>query len=158
MDEIGLKKDAQEVRDLADDAVGDVPDSITWEDADEKSSVKVSIPVKDIKAVAPTVAKTLIRAKLPSLNGLSTGDYAMWNDRRQAKVDLLAKTLLAGKADVPTDKGSMFASYVGAAAAKAFWDGVHTKGVDGSDLLDELNENTFTMLETLQERRKNGGK
>ena len=155
LDLIKQKKAADEMRELADDSVGAVPREITWTDADEKSSVVVGIPSVDIKAVAPTIARTLISEKLPALNGLSNGDYSNWNDRRQAKVELLVANLLKDSGDVPTDKGSMFASYAGAAAAQAYWDGVH-QGRNASNLLDDLNENTFKMLQTIEERLKNG--
>jgi hypothetical protein len=148
LDEIGFTAEADKLRELADAAVGQMPEFIKWTDADGKSSTVVSLSAKDIKAIAPTVAKTLIRAPLPSLNNKSTGDVVMWTPARQAKVDLLTATLLAGKSTIPSDQGDILPTYVGAAGAKAYWEAVHNQ--DGMTFLPQLEENTLLMLETLR--------
>lgn len=146
---IGYGAQARDIREISLEAVGNMPDYLTWEDSSEKSSTVISIAVEDLRAAAPTVARALIHSSLPSLGGKSTGDRVMWNDNRERKVQLLTDTLLAGKSDLPVGQGSIHAPYVGAAPVRAFWEGL-LKGRDSAKMLEGLNENTFTMLEALQ--------
>lgn len=151
LDEIGATAAASKLRKLADEMVGKVPTHITWEDGEEKSATVIAIPAADIKAAAPIVARAIIREALPALGGKSNGDLVMWNAKRQAKVELLVELLLAGKHDVPTDKGHFFASYVGAAGALAYWR-MLTSDQDPGEAMTQLNENVLLMLEQLMER------
>ncbi|MFX7060063.1 hypothetical protein ABTI24_18700, partial [Acinetobacter baumannii] len=86
-----------------------------------KSKAVVKIPVEDLKQVAPVVARALIRTPLVALGGKTIFDYINWDAKRQAKVDLLARNLMAGNGDVPTGKGDFFGTYVGPAATLALW-------------------------------------
>jgi hypothetical protein len=87
----------------------------------------IKFKTADLVAVAPVVAKTIIRTPMKSLAGKSNGDLVMWNDKRQAKVEALAKILVGGASTLPTDQGSIFATYVGAAAINAYLQLVESK-------------------------------
>lgn len=153
LDEIGFADDAKKLRQLADFAVGDeLPTKVTYRNSDPKSKLTIEIPVADIIAVAPVVAKVLIRTPLKSQNGKSCGDLVMWTQKRQDKVDILTDILVADKADVPTDKGHFFAPYVGAAATLAYLKLVREKKMEASKAALMVSKNAFTMLETLRQR------
>lgn len=148
LDEIGFPAEAAECRKLSDKAVGEVPKDITWSDGDEKNEMVIRIPVADIIAVAPVVAKALIRTPLAALNGKTTADIINWTQEREAKVRKLVEILKAGKSDVPTD-GSYFATYVGSAATIALWELVHAGG-DAKTTVLAVNANAMKMLETIR--------
>lgn len=148
LDEIGFSAEAAECRKLSDKAVGEVPEDITWSDAGEKNEMVIRIPVADIIAVAPVVAKALIRTPLTALNGKTTADIINWTPAREAKVRKLVEILKAGKSDIPTD-GSYFATYVGSAATIAFWELVHAGGEAKTTALS-INGNAMGMLETIR--------
>jgi len=155
LDEIGFAKDAAKCRAIADQAAGlPLPQYITWVDGSEgkRSKVKLKIAFADLKAVAPIVARTLIRAKLKSLGGFATCDLINWNANRQAKVDMLVANLLAGNADVPTDKGDFQATYVAAAATMAYWR-LAQAGRRIGPSLRMIEENALLMLNTIRQRQ-----
>lgn len=148
LDEIGFSAEANECRSLADKAVGEVPKDITWSDGDEKNEMVIRIPVADIVAVAPVVAKALIRTPLEALNGKTTADVINWTPAREAKVRKLADILKAGRFEIPSD-GSYFATYVGSAATLAYWELVH-EGKEAEATALSVNENAMKMLEAIR--------
>ena len=148
VEEIGYKPEADQLRALADKAVGTLPTALTWEDADGQSKTVISIATADIKAIAPVVAKTLIRTKLKCLNGKSLSDVVCWNAKRQAKAVALKNILLAGGSDIPKDIGSVYPTLVGSAAALAYWEAVHLQ--DANVVLPKLEENVLKMLAALR--------
>ncbi|MDZ4834198.1 MAG: hypothetical protein SGJ27_10515 [Candidatus Melainabacteria bacterium] len=169
LEEIGFKDEADECRRLADFAVGKpLPTHITWTESGghdeehegeekkgeaEKSNIVIAFTVEDIKAVAPVVAKAIIRAKLESLGGRSTLDMVDWNQARENKVKKLAEVLVAGKSDVPEDLGSVYATYVGAAATVAYWLILHSGAeVDPADTAIAVNANAMEMIRKLREK------
>lgn len=173
LEEIGFKAEADECRRLADFAVGSpLPTHITWtQDEDEeegaegeslkrargdkakKSQMVIAFPVEDIKAVAPVVAKAIIRTKLKSLGGRSTLDMIDWNQAREDKVKKLTAVLMAGGSDVPADIGSVYATYVGAAATLAYWTMLHSGAdVDPADTAKAVNSNAMEMIRKLREK------
>jgi hypothetical protein len=148
VEELGFSAEANAFRKLADKMVGKLPESLTWEDAAGESKTVISIKVADIKAIAPVIAKALVRTTLKSLGGKSLGDLVMWKrDKQQTKADALKALLLAGKSDIPTDIGSVYPTLVGSAAALAYWEAVHSQ--DGNDVLPGLEENVLKMLEAI---------
>lgn len=152
LDEIGFPEEAEQCRALADQAVGlPLPQEITWEDVDGKSKSVIRIAMADLKQVAPIVAKTLIRKKLASLGGFATSELVNWNRARQAKVDVLAQNLMAGNANVPTDMGDFYATYVAAAATMAYW-GLSDGGKRVEAAIDLVEKNALKMLDTVRQR------
>jgi hypothetical protein len=155
LDEIGFKAEGDECRSLADIACGDpLPEKIKWFDASGKSKLVIEIPVADIKAVAPVIAKALIRTPLKSLGDVATGDILVWNRKRQAKVDKLAELLMQGRSDVPEELGDVYATYVAAAAALAYWGAVGAGRRAKLHAVPMIEKNALAMLSTIRERRK----
>ena len=107
------------------------------------------IPVADIQAAAPVIAKTLISHKLKSLGDRATEDFVNWTPRREEKVQALADQLVAGKADIPEDVGSVYATYIGAAAIVAYWKKV-AKGGDPVESAKQVNKTALSMMKTLR--------
>jgi hypothetical protein len=180
LDEIGFKAEADECRRLADFAVGKpLPTHITWKDgsgeeehenenenegegesqpaasAKKKSDMVIAIPVEDIKAVAPTVARAIIRTKMKSLGGRSTFDMVNWTPAREAKVQKLADLLVAGKSDLPTDIGSIYATYIGGAATLAYWRLIHAgdESIDPAQTAKAVNANAMKMIAALRAKQ-----
>lgn len=155
LDEIGFKPEGDECRSLADIAAGDpLPKMIKWFDASGKSKLVIEIPVEDIKAVAPVVAKALIRTPLKSLGDVATGDILNWDKKRQAKVDKLAEILMQGRSDIPAELGDVYATYVAAAAALAYWGAVGAGRRAKLHAVPMIEKNALAMLNTIRERRK----
>lgn len=155
LDEIGFKAEGDECRSLADIACGDpLPEKIKWFDASGKSKLVIEIPVADIKAVAPVIAKALIRTPLKSLGDVATGDILVWNRKRQAKVDKLAELLMQGKSDVPEELGDVYATYVAAAAALAYWGAVGAGRRAKLHAVPMIEKNALAMLSAIRERRQ----
>ncbi|MCC6980932.1 MAG: FAD-binding oxidoreductase [Candidatus Melainabacteria bacterium] len=155
LDEIGFKSEANECRTLADIACGDpLPETVKWFDATGKSKLVIEIPVADIKAVAPVVAKALIRTPLKSLGNVATGDILNWDKKRQAKVDKLAELLMQGRSDIPESLGDVYATYVAAAAALAYWGAVGAGQRAKLQAVPMIEKNALAMLATIRERRK----
>jgi hypothetical protein len=155
LDEIGFSKDAAQCRLIADQAAGlPLPKYISWVDGREgkRSKAVLRIAVEDLKAVAPIVARTLIRTKLKSLGGFATCDLINWNENRQRKVDILVANLLAGSAEVPTDQGDFQATYVAAAATMAYWK-LAKAGRRIGPSLRMIEENALLMLNTIRLRQ-----
>ena len=155
LDEIGFKAEANECRTLADIACGDpLPEVVKWYDSTGKSKLVIEIPVADIKAVAPIVAKALIRTPLKSLGNVATGDILNWDKKRQAKVDKLAELLMQGRSDIPESLGDVYATYVAAAAALAYWGAVGAGQRAKLQAVPMIEKNALAMLATIRERRK----
>jgi len=155
LDEIGFGAEANECRTLADIACGDpLPQTVKWYDATGKSKLVIEIPVADIKAVAPVVAKALIRTPLKSLGNVATGDILNWDRKRQAKVDKLAELLMQGRSDIPESLGDVYATYVAAAAALAYWGAVGAGQRAKLQAVPMIEKNALAMLATIRERRK----
>ena len=153
LDEIGFPKEARQCRLLADQAVGNIPTEIVWKDENPKKKGTIRIPVDDLKALAPVVARALIDTPLESLGGLTTRQVINWTEHRQKKVDKLTKILMSGRSDVPTDFGDMFATYVAAAATLAYW-GLVKSGVTPRRAAASVDRNALEMIETIRERYK----
>lgn len=154
LDEIGFKAEGDECRTLADIAAGDpLPKLIKWFDASGKSKLVIEIPVEDIKAVAPVIAKALIRTPLKSLGDVATGDILNWDRKRQAKVDKLAEILMQGRSDIPAELGDVYATYVAAAAALAYWGSVGAGRRAKLHAVPMIEKNALAMLNTIRERR-----
>lgn len=164
LEEIGFTADAKKLRELADFAVGDeLPTTFTWRQAGAKggAGMVIEIPVADVLTAIPIVAKAIIRTPLKAQSGKSCGDLVMWTQKRQDKVNILVEILVAGKADVPTDKGDMHAPYVGAAATLAYLKLVREKKMEPKDAVVMVNKNALAMLQTLRKRtlaKAEGGK
>lgn len=150
LDEIGFPEEAEQLRKLADYAVGEPnPEFITWDHAEGAVDMTISIPVEDIIAAAPVIAKTLIRKELETLGGKSTGDILNWTPRREEKVQLLAKQLVVGKSDIPADAGTVYATYIGSAAILAYWL-LLRKGINGTEAATQVNKHAMSMMKKLQ--------
>jgi cell division septation protein DedD len=121
LEEIGFAKQAKELRELADFAVGDeLPKEVTYKEADDQTDMVIKFATADLLAVASVMVKAIIRTPLAAQLGKSCGDLVMWNAKRQAKVDVLTDILSKGSSDLPTNQGSIFATYIGAAASQAY--------------------------------------
>ncbi len=144
--EIGMPTDEELVNRLSGLCVGEAFTDVTWVDSKGKSKMVIKIPMVDIVAAIPTLVKALIRKPLVVQNGKATGDLVMWTLQREAKVARTAALLLAGKSDLPTDAGSMYSTYLG--AAKAYSDAC-TAGEDPGSAMERINEATYTMSEQL---------
>jgi len=151
VEEIGYKAVADERRKLADKMVGTVPDSLTWKDASGESKTVISIKVADIKAVVAVVAKALLRTKLKSLGNKSLSDLVLYGAKQDAKVQAIKAVLAAGGSTLPTDKGSMYPTLVGSAAAQFFFEAVKSK--KGSEVLPVLEANVLKMLAALDTQK-----
>lgn len=156
LDEIGFPAEATQCRLLADQAIGDVPEFITWRSDNPKSKVAIRIPVADLKAVAPVVAKALIRTPLAALGGLATVDIINWTERRQMKVDRLVENLMNGSSELPEDLGDLHATYVAAAATLAYW-GLVKSGVPAIRAAQYVEANSLAMLDAVRVRFENEG-
>jgi hypothetical protein len=151
LDEIGFHAAATKLRQLADFAVGDdLPTEVTFRNAAPKSKMVITMPVKDLLAIAPVIARTLIRTPLKSQNGKSCADLVMWTQKRQEKVEKLADILADDRNDLPTDIGHIFASYIGAAATLAYLKLVREKKMEASKAALMVSKNAFIMLDKLR--------
>lgn len=152
LDLLGFNKEATECRQMADQAAGlPLPQEITWVDSEGKRKMVIKVSCEDLKALAPVVAEALIRSPLAPLGGVSMERIVNWTPKRQKKVDLLVANLMAGKADVPTDKGHYFATYVAAAATLAYW-GLVKSGVHPVHAAHLVEDNALKMLDTVKQR------
>jgi hypothetical protein len=121
LEEIGFGEAAKKLRELADFAVGDeLPKEIVYKDGEGQTDLEIRFATADLLAVASVVVKAIIRTPMAAQLGKSCGDLIMWNAKRQAKVDALTEILAKGSSELPTDLGSIFATYVGAAASQAY--------------------------------------
>jgi hypothetical protein len=155
MEEIGFPDAAKKLRELADFAVGDeLPKYVTYKDAEGESDLVIKFATADLLAVAPVVAKAIIRTPLKSQLGKSCGDLVMWNAKRQAKVDTLTDILAKGSSDLPTNIGSIFATYVGAAAAQAYLKLVR-EGTDAVKAATLVNGAALKMIAGLRDLPSN---
>lgn len=155
LDEIGFAADAKKLRDLADFAVGDeLPTEVIYRNSAPKSKMEIKIPVKDMIALGPVIARTLIRTPLKSQNGKSCADLVMWTQKRQDKAEAIAAVLMADKSEIPADLGHVFAPYIGVAATLAYLKLVREKKMAPREAALMVSKNAFIMLETL--RRKAG--
>ncbi len=153
--EIGFPDAAKKLRELADFAVGEnLPTTLTFRQAGAKpgTGMVIEIPVADAIAVAPVVAKAIIRTPLKAHGGKSCGDLVMWTQKRQDKVIILADILADDRSDVPTDKGDFHAPYVGAAATLAYLKLVREKKMEPAAAAVMVSKNALIMLETLAEQ------
>jgi hypothetical protein len=151
LDEIGFHEEADFCRRLADQAAGTPkPKFISWYDYSGKSKVVFRIPVEDLKQLAPIVARALIRTPLKALGSKTIFDYINWNPKRQAKVEDLARNLMAGNANVP--EGDHFGTYVGPAAILALW-GLVKAGWHVVRAIRHIVPNVYKMIDTIRERQ-----
>ncbi len=154
LDEIGFSKEARQCRALADQGVGfdNIPEYISWKSTEgKKEHPEIQIPVADIKAVAPIVARALIRTPLKSLGGASTIDIINWTPEREAKAQLLAQMLMEGKSELPTDKGDMHVTYVISAATLAYW-GLCKSGYQPRKAAAIVEDNALKMIDQVRDR------
>ncbi|MBK9205392.1 MAG: hypothetical protein IPL73_23795 [Candidatus Obscuribacter sp.] len=154
LDEIGFNKEATQCRALADQGVGfgNIPEYITWRSTEgKKDHPVIQIPVKDIQAVAPIVARALIRSQLKSLGGVSTAEVINWTPEREAKAQMLAKMLMEGKSELPTDKGDIHVTYVISAATLAYW-GLCKSGYQPRTAAAIVEDNALKMIDQVRER------
>lgn len=154
LDEIGFAKEAKQCRGLADQGVGfgNIPQYISWKSTEgKKEHPEIQIPVADIIAVAPIVARALIRTPLKSLGGTSTAEVINWTPEREAKAQMLAKLLMEGKSDLPTDKGDMHVTYVISAATLAYW-GLCRSGYQPRTAAAIVEDNALKMIDQVRER------
>ena len=154
LDEIGFAKEAKQCRGLADQGVGfgNIPQYISWKSTEgKKEHPEIQIPVADIIAVAPIVARALIRTPLKSLGGTSTAEVINWTPEREAKAQMLAKLLMEGKSDLPTDKGDMHVTYVISAATLAYW-GLCRSGYQPRTAAAIGEDNALKMIDQVRER------
>lgn len=154
LEEIGFAKEAKQCRGLADQGVGfgNIPQYISWKSTEgKKEHPEIQIPVADIIAVAPIVARALIRTPLKSLGGTSTAEVINWTPEREAKAQMLAKLLMEGKSDLPTDKGDMHVTYVISAATLAYW-GLCRSGYQPRTAAAIVEDNALKMIDQVRER------
>ena len=154
LDEIGFNKEATQCRALADQGVGfgNIPEYITWRSTEgKKDHPVIQIPVKDIQAVAPIVARALIRSQLKSLGGVSTAEVINWTPEREAKAQMLAKMLMEGKSELPTDQGDIHVTYVISAATLAYW-GLCKSGYQPRTAAAIVEDNALKMIDQVRER------
>ncbi len=149
LDEIGFTIEADECRRLADQGVGTIPDFIEWQPAQDKRLPIIKIAVEDLKAVAPVVAKALIRTPLKSLGGVCAADVMNWTIEREEKAQFLAQLIAADKSDLPQDKGSIHATYVISAATIAYW-GLCKSGYQPRSASAIVQKNALKMLDQVR--------
>jgi hypothetical protein len=151
LEAIGFAKEAKKLRQLADFAVGDeLPKEITYKDGDEQTDLVIKFATADLLAVASVLVTAIIETPLASQLGKSCGDLVMWTVKRQAKVDVLTDILAAGKSDLPTHIGSIFATYVGAAASQAYIQLVREGNMDAASALRLVNHAALKMVAGLR--------
>ncbi len=146
--------EGDECRRLADQASGDpIPKMVTWTNADGKSKFKfkIEVPFSDLVQLAPVVASAIMHSKLDCLGGMSTAEFVNWNDMRQGKVERLAKLLMDGTSEIPSDMGDVFATYVAAAAITAYW-GLCKVGMQPRRAIARVEKAARKMLDIVRER------
>ncbi len=159
---LGFKEEAQEIRDLADSAVGSKkPEFIIWEDASGKRD-PIKIRMSDLVQAAPIVAEAILMTPFAALKGKSNHDIVAWTRKRQDKVDMLVdalvkhiKSVLAGedvKLELPAGVGDVYATYVAAAAAIAFYQLIADGEVDPTDVPQLVNTSSLQMLQLSMQR------
>jgi hypothetical protein len=149
---LGFKAEADDCRLMADQASGaEVPTHIEWSDSEGKRKLVIRLSCEDLKQVLPVVADAIINTPLQSLGGVPMAKTVNWTPRRQKKVDALVTNLMAGNADVPTNAGDYFATYVAAAATLAYW-GLVKSGVHPSIAATQVEVNALAMLDTIRQR------
>ena len=154
LDEIGFKTEADECRRITDQAFGyPLPQYITWADVEGKSKTVIKISVEDLKQVAPVVAKAIIRTKLNALGGSCMFDIVNWTPARQAIVDQLVLSVMAGSSEITCDINKVEATYMGPTATLAYWKLVKL-GVRPLVALRSVNENVLKMLDTVREHKE----
>lgn len=161
LDEIGFSREAEECRKLADQAVGfdSIPQVISWRASQSDAFPVIEIPVSDLKAVAPIVAKALIRTPLKSLGGVATADVTNWTEEREGRAQQLARLLMAGKSELPTDIGHIHVTYVISASTIAYW-GLCKSGYQPRVAAGIVQTNALKMIEQVRlnyERRLSEG-
>jgi hypothetical protein len=145
LDEMGFKSQADRLRKLADKIVGEVPEFLTWVDAEDKSQTVVKIAARDIQALSATVAKAIVRTKMKSLGGKSHADIICFTQEMQVVVDQITEALLRGDSKVSADiKKKAWPNFYGAAASQAYWR-ASDKG-EPTEFLVSLQENVFSMI------------
>ncbi|MBN8662066.1 MAG: hypothetical protein J0M35_16990 [Candidatus Obscuribacter phosphatis] len=155
LDEIGFPDSARKLRELADFAVGDeLPTKITFRQMGAKpgAGMVIELPVDDVIAVAPVVAKAIIRTPLKAHGGKSCGDLVMWTKKRQDKVEALTEILVKDSSELPTDKGDIHAPYIGAAATLAYLKLVREMKMEPADAALMVSKNALAMLEKLSKQ------
>lgn len=154
LDLLGFKSHADECRRMADQLAGvPTPKDIYWVDAEGKRKMTIKIPVADIVQAAPAVAEALIRTPLAALGGVSMEKIVNWTARRQSKTDALVANLVAGKSDVPSDRGDYHATYVAAAATLAYFELVKA-GVHPIHAARQVEPNALAMLDVVRKARQ----
>src|SRR5262249_53983365 len=157
LEALGFDEEARDCRARADQGAGTpLPKDITWVDAEGKRKMTVKIPFADIVQAAPVVVDAIMNTPLQSLGGVAMSKIINWTPRRQDKVNLLVETLMEGKADVPTDKGDFYATYVAAAATLAYW-GLVRSGTFPQHAAELVERNALKMLDTVRERLETKG-
>lgn len=150
--QMGFLSEAEKLMTIADKAVGsEIPEFFEFYHAEGEFEGVIKIPVADMRAVAAVIASTLIFQPLESLGGLSNFDCVNFDEKRQAKVDLLAGRLMRGWSTLPKNAGHFFPSYVGSAAMQAFWKKVE-QGVEPHDAASCVNKTALRMIANLKRR------
>jgi hypothetical protein len=149
LENIGFKSEAERLRKLADKIVGEVPDVLTWTDAEGQSKTVVQIPSADIQALAATIAEAILRTKLKCLGGKSNADIICFTPEMQEVVEEIVAALLKGESKLPKlperfKQKVIWENFVAAAGAKSFWD-ASDKG-EPAEFLKTLQVNLFSMI------------
>jgi hypothetical protein len=149
---MGFADQAAEIRGLADEAVGKhKPQVVNWFFEETKRKQPISIAWSDLLQVVPIVAKAILMTPFKALNGKSNHDVVAWTPKREAKVQALEDALVAGTSQI-TVQGDVYASYVAAAATRAFWRVIREGKAHAGEAPARINELALQMLAEAQKR------
>ena len=149
---LGFAEDAERFAKLADFGAGNkAPEYIDYVHAGGNKDMTLRFSSEDLLKLFPIVCDVLMNEKLECLHGRTMWEMFNWTEERQAKVNSIAKQLEAGKWAMPSGIGSVYATYIGAAAPIAYWNLVKAK-VDPVEAAKAVNRNASRMLGTLLKR------
>lgn len=161
---LGYKEEAVEIRDLADSGVGSKkPEFITYFDAEDKRE-PIKLRMSDLMQCAPVVVEAILMTPFKALKGKSNHDIVAWSQKRQDKVDALVdilvkhvKSCIAGeqpKMELPASLGDVYATYVAAAAAVAFYQLICAGELDPAEIPEHVNQSALQMLAVCMQNLK----
>jgi hypothetical protein len=135
---LGFKKEAKKYSKLTDQAteLSESPEFATWFDA-EGNFPNIDVPCVDLEAAGRIVVKAIMSTRLKSLNGRSMRQLMNWTRARQDKVDILVKIMIGELTMDDLPEGSIYETYVAAAAVLAYRRLVE-KSVTGIRALEHL--------------------
>jgi hypothetical protein len=118
----------------------------------DDSSVEIKLDVATWRAILPVLVTAIIDTPMKALGDNSLRQLVNWSPERQAMALRIASNLVAGKADLPTDIGTIYHTHIIAAAVQAAWDLADRGDHVSLHALPMINKLTIEMLEESSRR------